>query len=434
MSILDSILSFIGLQSNETPSSEESAGSDPSTVEQIGGSFESAINTLFELAVDGIPTDVFNGVGTALLMALGSIYISYQAFRLLLSNAPFPEFLAEVVQTFLLMGLLWYVVVPSYGFVANFIDGFDFAAGMIAANMNMTDMGGGGTKAILTPLQDIIGAVYLMFNDGQELKWGEVSAYLVSSLYKFFIGLFMLVAGIIYVATYMIAILLIQVGAMMAPLLVPFYLISPLSFLATGWLRFMVTAGLQKIIAVTILGATISVISSVAEMVKDGSAGEAGGSTAMYMIAFLITGILAALMLSVPSIAGGLASGMLRGVYQMPSKLTPGGAGASGSRGVSAVGRGAMATPGAAARGTSTAIAAATGARQGASAAKASGGSMWRQTQAGVAGARAGVSAAKINRPDSRPVTANPLHAYRSALKSGGSPKADAPKSEKGKQ
>lgn len=131
-------------------------------------------------------------------------------------------------------------------------------------------------------------------------------------------GLKLLTTGVLALlaAVYMLVVnlgaVLIGVAMTLGPILVPWFLIPPGSFLFDGWLRFMITAGLMKVVGavlMTIVNAAILVAKGYVDTTIAHIEDVTTVDTFAMIVICIITCIGVFLMWQAPIIAAGLVSG-----------------------------------------------------------------------------------------------------------------------------
>lgn len=122
-------------------------------------------------------------------------------------------------------------------------------------------------------------------------------------------GLLMLLAAVYMLIVNMGAVL-IAVGMILGPVLVPWLLLEPASFLFDGWLRFMITAALWKIVGAALMVITNAAIVAARSQVDNSTLFTATSTDIQSLIVVsIITCIGIFMMWQAPSIASGLVSG-----------------------------------------------------------------------------------------------------------------------------
>lgn len=132
---------------------------------------------------------------------------------------------------------------------------------------------------------------------------------LIGGIGKIIAGIGLMACGALGCATIMLAQMAGALGALLAPVLIPWGIWAPTSFLFTGWLRYMITSGLQIVVTYAI-GAMVAGIAS--RFIEPGAIsapssptealGMAGGLLLFAMISLMF-------MMKAAELASGLVSG-----------------------------------------------------------------------------------------------------------------------------
>ncbi|WP_429500821.1 hypothetical protein ACQUFY_26305 (plasmid) [Robbsia andropogonis] len=140
---------------------------------------------------------------------------------------------------------------------------------------------------------------------------------LVTLLLKLACVVTLLITEVLVVLAMEIGTILLSVGFVIGPLLVPGLVMPYVEFLFNGWLKFILSAGMYKIVAsvfVAMFAKTIttqisSILSAVASSSGFISDEYIGSQYVAYLALFLLSCISIYLMLQIPSIANGIVSG-----------------------------------------------------------------------------------------------------------------------------
>jgi type IV secretory pathway VirB6-like protein len=147
--------------------------------------------------------------------------------------------------------------------------------------------------------------------------------WLGSFLMKLLIVAFILFSGLVYIAMYIISMVLLYVAAALGPVMIPWVLFGPMSFLFDGWVRFVIGASLYKVVGLVMIAVSGALYDP---LMQASRAAAAGGSQYFNFTAasaaLLISGVMALLMLQIPMIANGLASGIARTGFSFRSAAT----------------------------------------------------------------------------------------------------------------
>lgn len=144
---------------------------------------------------------------------------------------------------------------------------------------------------------------------------------LLKLLLKLFLGLIViLILGLtlgIYVLVNMLGDILVFIGLAIGPILIPWLLWEAAAFLFDGWLRFMIAAGLIKVVSAAMLKLTQGVLDGLTEATRtvgESMLTDAGIDILASVIMVLFAVFVGVLMWLVPTIANGLVSGSTAGI------------------------------------------------------------------------------------------------------------------------
>ncbi len=162
----------------------------------------------------------------------------------------------------------------------------------------------------------------------QYVMW--IPATIAELAMKIMATLAVVIAMCVYMATAIMAMMSIKLVIALAPVMVPFLIFKPTAWMFDSWLKFLLGAGMLKLVGAFMLSITsglMSSMNSVAQAIKaDAAAGAVdsySGDIVLFSTLLLVTVLCSLLMAQVPSIAQGLIAG------------AAGGAGFSGLKGVS---------------------------------------------------------------------------------------------------
>ena len=337
-----------------------------------GDAVSEVIGMLFTVPATMVANSPFAAVGTRLLAGLLAILVSWRMIKLVLEGSGILQIIGELVNIILLWGIASFFLTSDV--TGQIASGFDSLATMATgATAGSTAVAGTSAESQLTNnLVQMLKAAYQLYegappdNQGfwaglwNSLKTFEFVASLANLLFRFFTAILVVVCALLYCVNLVFSQIMVNIALIVAPIFVPWIMWDASSFLFHGWLKFLITAGVQKIVGALMFGITSSFVGKVATLA---GAAEASPVTNFYYYAacFLLAGIMAYMMMQVQSIANGLISGSARAGFQPPRAMTPGG---GLSRGVGGANVSKAAGAGAGAAGSKILNAAKSGVRQ----------------------------------------------------------------------
>ena len=340
--------------------------------------------------------------GKILLTTLSVIAFSWLGMRLALQGASASEGMAEAINLIFMIGIASWVV-SSSEVSTGIMKGFDDIASKIIGSA--TSEGSGSdpslTSQIDVAVRALVESVVRIYEQPNELSLSMVPVLIM----KVFMSLFLLAVTLAYMGMFVMTQVMFGIALILAPVLVPFYVIQPLSFIATGWFKFLLSAGMAKVAGALILMLTVGFLNETGNYLAAIDPNE-GAPLVLYSGVFLITGIMAVMMMQAWSIGSSIMTGVSRMGSGLPSKLQPGGMANAASSSM----QGAAKQGG---RAVNMTTGAAAGALAGSTAAKESGGS---RASGAIKGALEGMKAARQTMDGKAPRTSmNPISVARNA-------------------
>ncbi|CAM5523145.1 hypothetical protein TMEC54S_00124 [Thauera mechernichensis] len=265
--------------------------------------------------------------GKFLLSALSLIAVSWLGIRLSLQGASASESMAEAVQLIFIIGIATWVVTSSQ-LTGEIMKGFDDIAGRImgAATSSGSDTNPALNNQVDIAVRALVESVIRIYEqpNGFSLKDPTSWSALPVMIMKVFMAMFLLAVTLAYMAMFVMTQVMFGVALILAPVLVPFYVIQPLSFIAIGWFKFLLSAGMAKVAGALILMLTVGFLQETSKYLSAINPDE-GAPLIIYSGVFLITGIMAVMMMQAWSIGAAIMTGISRVSGGLPSKLQPGG-------------------------------------------------------------------------------------------------------------
>lgn len=290
------------------------------------------VGSMISAVTDSLKSLSFAAEGQFLLGALTLIALVLLGIKHMLAHETFADTVGGFVSLALIWGLASWIIGTGYGdanFIPGLIAGFDMIATKILGGMSFTESLGGMLHSAVSLFEGDLTAT-------DASAWDTIAAIpatLATLLFKIFSALFIIVAALLYAGQYLVTQFMIYIGGILAPIMVPWIVFRPTQFLFEGWLKFMIVAGMQKVVGALLLMASAGIIEK-ANALAEGAGREAAPSFYIYSVVMLVLGIMAYLMAQATGIAHALMSGGVNiGKFTPPSKMTASGAAnaASGS-------------------------------------------------------------------------------------------------------
>lgn len=378
--------------------------------------------------------------GRWLTWTLATIAIAWLGIQSVLRNRPFNELVGELVVTVFVIGMVSWVATGAEVRM-NISEGFDKVANKVIGTVTAGAEGNNVEQAVAALVITVVRMTSSpMIEDmsnkekaGEKPEWYDVKAHVggaidkVSNagsevinmilvfLYQVVMAVMLGLVALAYLACYVMSQVMVGIALIIAPVIVPFYLIQPLSFLATGWFQFFVGAALAKVGGALMMALTMGFVQKVADDFMKMNPGEVIPFT-YFIYAFLLLGVMAFMMMQVWNIGSTIASGPARVGMAMPSSINPSSAGSKAGKAMESAGKNAPGSAvgamggiggavtggrsGAAAHGTSTG--AGKGVAHGASAGFRAAKSSWESNGQNRGAIREGLKAGKAAGPGHR--------------------------------
>lgn len=134
-------------------------------------------------------------------------------------------------------------------------------------------------------------------------------------------AVFLVLAGLIFTATVILADVGFAIALALGPIFIPWVIWKPMSFMFNGWLRFAISSGVTKIIAAFMCVAVGPLMSYVSDLSAKAVADEGYvgvvGAVQTFMPLLLLSLVIGLLAFSVPGIARGITGGANSGDLSM---------------------------------------------------------------------------------------------------------------------
>ncbi|WP_159597368.1 type IV secretion system protein [Hydrogenophaga sp. BPS33] len=224
----------------------------------------------------------------------------------------------------------WVPIWVSFAFVYTFLD--QSAAKGIEAFMTSvgTALGGGQMGTLSAALETVANPVFSAIATVTQMPTSDISSafdptswlpaamsLIGTMLAKGLTILFLVIAAVGGMATVIMSFVSLTLVLALAPVMVPFFMFKPLSWIFDSWLKFLLGACMMKIVLAFLLTAASSILSSlsqvqaqmVAEMAAAQSSEKMTADLLMHAMMMIISLLSTLMLMQVPSIATGLLSG-----------------------------------------------------------------------------------------------------------------------------
>ena len=324
--------------------------------------FNAPLNTVVKVINDlvGFNTDIFTADGMWLIGGLFVIAMGWAGIRIIIEADNQTSAMAGMTKAVIVAGLAVAILGGGHSMGKNLSENFNVMTDRIFAVGGGGDFKGKGAGELVAEVMRrmSIASFKVMTGKGSndkdeplpegsmaekaanllkgfftESPLATVFSFLITILFRIFIALFIIVAGLIYCGQLVVSQIMVVISLAMMPLMVPWMILDSTAFIFNGWLKFTIIAGLAKVVGALLFSATYQAIDNAINIAN--GAFDTGDLYSLYMAystTFLIVGIMAMLMLQITSIASGLVTGHGGGSWSPSGKMAPGGAATAASK------------------------------------------------------------------------------------------------------
>ncbi len=297
-----------------------------------------SIDDLFNTIFAGIESwkagnAVLNSLGQKIAVTLFGLIFMWGIIKSWVTGKGMAQLVGDLVQPLVLLGVTLYAINGNFGqaiadstgsLASAFANGSAPPASTTARTL-MNKFAEAGITIVFNPLQDKASTAQQQ-TDTSSSDSGSWSNFSVSAIgsaiveklggmaataYSYLVRIIAMVAlmlcGAIGAGMIILAQLMIALGIVLAPVMIPWGMWTPTAFLFTGWLKFMITAGMQVVVTFAMGSLLTGVATSMAARVatESGQLGSFGLSAGLLLFSVLCI----YLMLKVDAVAVGLVQG-----------------------------------------------------------------------------------------------------------------------------
>lgn len=262
-----------------------------------------------------------SGFGQYLTAFFLAAMMVWSSVKTMASGKGFGELLGE-----------WVPIFVSFGVVYLFLD--RSAANLIVATMDSIGAAIGGANmstvdsAIRTAAEPIFKAISAVVNQPSvtsassddsflEKMVAAIATGLMSAIAKVVTAFVLVMAGVFMVATVIMGFISVKLVLLLAPVMVPFLMFKPMSWMFDSWLRFLLGACMLKIVVAFLLNVAAGLLTGMStlamqhvEEAKGATPWETMQTDILLLGMMMVFALLAMLLLmQAPGIATGLLSG-----------------------------------------------------------------------------------------------------------------------------
>lgn len=198
------------------------------------------------------------GMGTSLFWAIAALYMGFLGLKIMLNDGPMAQ-LGELIIAIIAITMVFFPLRYYPTFLGWVNMGFSQIAAQIAGGTGATDLAWAGFRKIMSQALMIFntmpGLPDVSLKDIFDLQNSSklLTTWLVDLVASILAMLCMTGSAVLFMVIYTYALLMFMVGAVVGPIMLPWYLLSPFKFVAEGWIKFMITAGMYRVVAIAII-------------------------------------------------------------------------------------------------------------------------------------------------------------------------------------
>lgn len=218
------------------------------------------------------PISTLQGDGVALLGLLSVIAVVLVGYQTATDpNGNMRKFVSRVIVLALSVGILAWVVGAGFGTV--FVEGIDASLSAAADKLFAGAASGKGMVIAAEAWTQIYSAIAdafaRIYEDAGMLDVLTVTAQNLPAIVALVFSLMLIVLNMVaFFSLQALSVMLVKLALLIAPLFLPWALFSQTSFLAAGWLRFFLQAGLLKALAAGLLMISIKMVQGIAGLMS----------------------------------------------------------------------------------------------------------------------------------------------------------------------
>ncbi len=280
----------------------------------------------------GSLTSDMSGHGSSLLAVLTGVVLSWNGIKIAMEMSSINETIGKFVNLILIVSITFLlfdnydeyfspdgilisgfdVLASTFGMgsfeytIKNVVGNFFTMAGKIVGITDTVASTDGGIPAS-TPENG--GFWDSMTNIGPII--GGLVDFLPAIILRAGAAIVTILAGAIFAIQMLMSQIAIVIGAIIGPIMIPWMLIPATSFLFDGWLKFMITAGMWKVVGAIIISIVTPALNSTAEKIANMDIGKTafGEQTLLAMGCLILAIVFAVMMSKIQELASALVSG-----------------------------------------------------------------------------------------------------------------------------
>lgn len=269
----------------------------------LGQAFASINNAISALATNTWA----RGAATQTSVALLAMLLIWGILKSLILGKGLTQLIADFMQPLIMFAIVTAAITQGFGESVNAT--VDTIATGVSSSMGVSP------KSEIEIMNDFASTAFKVFdlnnNNPVGFSWQMFEAaiaYTIGLFMKLFSFLIILVCGALAAGLLFLSKVMVAIALGLGPILYVWGIWKPTEFLFTGWLRFLISAGLQKVV-IGLLAGFVSVGLNQMSALSNSLTGQITTDVVAYGVLLLFSVLSAMLLYKAPSIAEGLLSG-----------------------------------------------------------------------------------------------------------------------------
>lgn len=269
------------------------------------------------------------GFGLTLLTYLGVIQLSWRLTMGVLKEADIRGQLVGLLPLGVTLGIVAWIIGDLASISKTLLDGFDWISSTLTGSQ-----GGDPLSVALAQVMKVVDAMWVSLGATGD-KGPDILDMLMQTVtggaafwLKIITIVLLLVTAAITGGMFILSQVLAGIAIALGPVFLPFLVLKPLNFMATGWIRFLMTSAAMKMIGVVMLALSAAMYETTSKIVL--SAAQADAATVDFtaaLAALFVAAVQLILALQIPGIANGILSGSVSVAFDTsPATAAAGGA------------------------------------------------------------------------------------------------------------
>ena len=261
--------------------------------------------------------------GKRLAVALATAVLAWRMVRSMLTDEGPYGVISEIVGVVVPTGLvLWFLLNWNWIWNVSLIGGFDYISARLSGS-------GSATSGVSVGMNAILKTALALFESMKPHSGGVVEfasnfpSWLIASGFKFIVMGLLMACAVVFGGVMILSQILVGIALVIGPVLVPWLIFEPTSFLFWGWVKFLISAALYKVVGVLLLtycSKLLPFLTEAAQGAADPAAVDMVSASALLFLAAVIL----MLTLQAPAIASSILNGHNSASFRLPRPSSSG--------------------------------------------------------------------------------------------------------------